>query len=89
MIEVNSDKSFLGKEIKEFCVQNPENPITQTITEKYYADEVEFKPNDKVYYFVDYVSAAESYKECGSLNMYGCSLHRDLEKSPRNKKGVR
>lgn len=89
MIEVNSNKSFLGKEIKEFCTQNSEDHIAQEIAEKYYADDVEFKPNDKVYYFVDYVSAVESYKECGSLNMCGCSLHRDLEKSPRNKKGVR
>lgn len=37
---------------------------------------------------VDYVSAVESYKECGSLNMCGCHLHRDLEKSPRKEKRI-
>ena len=83
MIEVNSDKSYLGKEIREWCNNNPEDYIAQEIMNKYYSDEVKFKPSDRIYYFVEYVSASESYKECGNLNMYGCSLYRDLEKSPR------
>lgn len=83
MIEINSDKSYLGKEIREWCIKNPEDYMAQEIMNKYYSDEVEFKPSDRVYYFVEYVSASESFKECGSLNMYGCSLCRDLEKSPR------
>lgn len=83
MIKVNSDKSYLGKEIREWCIKNPEDDMARDIMNKYYSEYVEFKPSDKVYYFVDYVSVTESYKECGSLNMYGCSLHRDLEKSPR------
>ena len=83
MIEINSDKSYLGKEIREWCIKNPENDMARDIMNKYYSEYVEFKPSDKVYYFVDYVSVTESYKECGSLNMYGCNLYRDLEKSPR------
>jgi len=83
MVEVNSNKSYLGKEIREWCLADTEDANTLEIRRKYYSDEVEFKPSDKVYYFVEYISTAESYKECGSLNMWGCHLHRDLEKSPR------
>lgn len=83
MVEVNSNESYLGKDIREWCMNNTEDSNAVEIREKYYSDEVEFKPSDKVYYFVDYMSASQSYKECGSLNMYGCRLNRDLEKSPR------
>lgn len=83
MVEVNSNESYLGKEIREWCMNNTEDSNAMEIRDKYYSDEVEFKPSDKVYYFVDYMSASQSYKECGSLNMYGCRLNRDLEKSPR------
>ena len=82
MVEVNSNESYLGKDIREWCM-NTEDSNAMEIRYKYYSDEVEFKPSDKVYYFVDYMSARQSYKECGSLNMYGCRLTRDLEKSPR------
>ena len=82
-VEVNSNKSYLGKEIREWCQENPRNIMAQDIMQKYYSEDVEFNPSDKVYYFVNYISSTESYKECGSLNMYGCSLHRDLKKSPR------
>lgn len=82
-IEVNSERSYLGKDIKSWCMADTEDANALEIKRKYYSDEVEFKPSDKVYYFVDYVSTAESYKECGNLNMWGCHLHRDLEKSPR------
>lgn len=83
MIVVNSEKSYLGKDIREWCMNNTEDPYASEIKDRYYSDELEFKPSDKVYYFVDYVSAGQSYKECGSLNMYGCRLNRDLDKSPR------
>lgn len=83
MVEVNSNESYLGKEIREWCMNNIEDSNAMEIRDKYYSDEVEFKPSDKVYYFVDYMSASQSYKECGSLNMCGCRLNRDLEKSPR------
>ena len=83
MVEVNSEKSYLGREIREWCLSNTENEAALEIARNYYSDEVEFKPSDKVYYFVEYVSPSESYRECGSLNMYGCHLQRDLEKSPR------
>lgn len=82
-IEVNSERSYLGKDIKAWCMSETEDANALEIKRKYYSDEVEFKPSDRVYYFVDYVSAAESYKECGSLNMEGCRMYRDLEKSPR------
>lgn len=83
MVKVNSEESYLGKDIRMWCMNNTEDSSAAEIKEKYYSDEVEFKPSDKVYYFVDYMSASQSYKECGSLNMYGCRLSRDLEKSPR------
>ena len=84
MIEVNNfEKSYSGKEIREWCMNNSNDPYAADIKQRYYADEVEYKPSDRVYYFVEYMSASESYKECGSLNMYGCRLHRDTEKSPR------
>jgi hypothetical protein len=83
MVEVNSEKSYLGREIREWCLSNTTDEAASEIARKYYSDEVEFKPSDRVYYFVEYVSPSESYRECGSLNMYGCRLQRDLEKSPR------
>ena len=83
MIEANNDKSYLGKEIREWCMNNPEDNMAQNIMNKYYSDHVEFKPSDKIYYFIDYISATQSFREYGSLYMYGYSLHRDLEKSPR------
>ena len=83
MVEVNSNKSYLGKDIKEWAMRTTENAHALEIRRKYFSDQVEFKPNDKVYYFVDYISTSQSYKECGSLKMWGCHLYRDLEKSPR------
>lgn len=53
MIKVNSDESYLGKEIREWCKSNGEDVATQEVWNKYYSDEVEFKPSDRVYYFVD------------------------------------
>jgi hypothetical protein len=85
-IEVNNKRSYLGKDIKAWCMSETEDTNALEIKRKYYSDDVEFKPSDKVYYFVDYVSATESCKECGSLNMCGCRLYRDLEKSPRKEK---
>lgn len=82
-IKINSETSYLGKDIKAWAMSETENANALEIRRKYYSDEVKFKPSNKVYYFVDYVSTAASYKECGSLNMWGCHLHRDLEKSPR------
>ena len=83
-VKVNSERSYLEKTLKHEI----EDAHALEIKRKYYSDDVEFKPSDRVYYFVDYVSAVESYKECGSLNMCGCHLHRDLEKSPRKEKRI-
>lgn len=82
-IEVNSERSYLGKDIKAWCMSETEDANALEIKQKYYSNDVEFKPSDKVYYFVEYMSTSESYKECGSLNMWECHLIRDLEKSPR------
>lgn len=82
-VKVNSEESYLGKDIREWCMNNTEDSNATEIREKYFSDEVDFKPGDKVYYFVDYISAGQSYKECGSLNMCGCRLIRDTERSPR------
>ena len=87
-VKVNSERSYLGKDIKAWCMDEIEDAHALEIKRKYYSDDVEFKPSDRVYYFVDYVSAVESYKDCGSLNMCGCHLHRDLEKSPRKEKRI-
>ena len=87
MIEINNfEKSYLGKEIRMWCMNNPDNLYASEIKQRYYSDEIEFKPSDKVYYFVEYMSESQSYKECGSLNMAGCRLHRDMERSPRKYK---
>lgn len=82
-IEVNSERSYLGKDIKAWCMSETEDANALEIKRKYYSNDVEFKPSNKVYYFVEYMSISESYKECGSLNMWGWRLIRDLEKSPR------
>lgn len=83
IIKVNSDESYLGKDIKDWCMNNTNDPSAIEIRDKYYSDKVDFKPSDKVYYFIDYMSATQSYKECGSLNMMGHRLIRDSRKSPR------
>ena len=87
MIEINSDVSYLGKDIREWADKNKGNVLesdaANEIWGKYYVDDVEFKPSDKVYYFVEYLSLEQSYKKCGSSNMWGHRLIRDLEKSPR------
>lgn len=82
-ITVNSERSYLGKDIKAWCMNETEDANALEIKQKYYSDDVKFKPSDKVYYFVVHVGTAESYRECGSLKMCGCHLYRDLEKSPR------
>ena len=81
-IEINSENSFLGKDIRNWCF-NSDSVEAYEIRENYYSDNVKYKPNDRVYYFVEYVTTAESYRACGSLNMAGGRLTRDTEKSPR------
>lgn len=84
-IEVNSERSYLGKDIKAWCMGETEDSYALDIREKYYSDEVEFKPSDRVYYYVYYTSTSQAYREYGNLNMWGTHLYRDLEKSPRKK----
>lgn len=82
MIEVNSDISYLGRDIREWCMSS-DDIEAEDIKRKYYSDEVEFKPSDKVYYFVEYMSQSEAAREHRSLFAAGGHLRRDLEKSPR------
>ena len=82
MIEINSDVSYLGKDIKEWCMTS-DTLEAESIKENYYSDEVEFKPSDKVYYFVEYMSDSEAWREHKNLFASGGHLRRDLEKSPR------
>ena len=63
MLTCNTDKSYMGKEIRKWC--NEFKGYTEDATEiyeKYYSEEVKFKPNDKVYYFIEYMSCQQSYK---------------------------
>ena len=85
-IKVNSDISYLGRDIRRWCRDNEFNVMAHDVYVRYYGEGVSYQPSDKVYYFVDYCSESESYRECGSLNMAGCRLRRDLEKSPRRYK---
>ena len=62
-IEINSERSYLGRDIRRWCMSNTEDEKVLEVREKYYSDEVKYKPNDKVYYFVEYMSMSESYKE--------------------------
>ena len=52
-IEVNSERSYLGKDIKAWCISETEDANALEIKQKYYSDDVEFKPSNKVYYFVE------------------------------------
>lgn len=45
MIEINSEKSYLGREIKKWCLNNTEDEAAIEIARNYYSDEVEFKPS--------------------------------------------
>ena len=85
-IEVNSEISYLGRDIRKWCVSSKSDEIAYDCYLRYYGECVSYQPSDKVYYFVDYCSESESLKECGSLNMSGCRLRRDLDKSPRRYK---
>lgn len=83
MIKINGDESYLGKVIREWCEQNKQDPYASEVYRKYYADDVEYKPADNVFYFVEYTSTLQSYRDCGSSKKAGCMLSRDLDKSPR------
>lgn len=89
MIEVNSGISYLGREIKEWCMSiedTTDNACAAEIKRLYFSEDAEYKAVDNVYYFVTYCSTEDSYKSCGSLNMWGARLKRDLEKSPRKRR---
>lgn len=50
-VKVNSERSYLGKDIKAWCMDEIEDAHALEIKRKYYSDDVEFKPSDRVYYF--------------------------------------
>lgn len=91
MIKVNSGESYLGREIRKWCYdQDNKNCIeAEEVRDKYYSKETKYKPNDDVYYFVNYTSPSESYRTTGSLDNWGAKLHRDTDKSPRNKNNIK
>lgn len=81
-IEADNDISYIGKDIRRWCRENSsKEQSAKEIYNKYYAEG--YTPNDEVYYFLEYVSLRDSYKECGSSKMYGYRLVRDIEKSPK------
>lgn len=82
MVEVNSKKSYLGRDIRKWCFST-ESADASDIKQKYYSEEVKFKPNDKAYYFVECKVTTDLYK--GLV----CRLIRDSEKSPKNRVGDR
>lgn len=47
MKSVNSNESYLGKNIREWCMNNTEDSNAMEIREKYYSDEVEFSEEMK------------------------------------------
>ena len=83
MVKVNGDESYLGKDIREWCTQNSEDPDAIGVWDAYYSDNAKHEPSDKVYYFVYYVSTGQAYKESRNLMRTGYFLCRDLDKSPR------
>lgn len=86
-VQINNNISYQGKEIRKWCNDYLHDiPAAAHIYEKYYSDKAKFKPNDHVYYFIEYISSAESYKTCGNLKLEGYRLYRDLDKSPRKTK---
>ena len=81
-VKVNSDESYLGKDIREWCM-NSDDYNAISVVDNYYTN-AKYEPKDDVYYFVDYTSSSESYKICGDpIKLWGCKLRRDLKKSPR------
>lgn len=67
-IKMNSDESYLGKDIRDWCAQNLcKGSLWATyVYITYWSPEVEYHPNDNVYYF-----------------MRAGQLIRDTIKSPR------
>lgn len=79
MITINSDESYTGKQIREEFAED-------SVIQKFFSDEVIYKPKDDVYYFIKYVGEIEAILKTGSNKTAGFQLVRDLEKSPRRKK---
>lgn len=84
-IKINTDKSYLGKDIREWLDNDHEtyNEIKDQIREKYYSDDVKYKPSDEVYYFIEHISLTDSICKVGSTRLAGSRLYRDEMKSPR------
>lgn len=79
---MNSNESYLGKDIRAWA-EYGEDWWARDVYEKYYSDGNKFTPNDKVFYYIDYVNWAEAKMVFGSSIKSGCALRRDLNKSPR------
>lgn len=78
MITINSNESYLGKDIREWCEKNcPE------IKDQYYSQNTKYRPNDDVYYFVNFISLRYPDGNLRVTQRTGFRLDRDLERSPR------
>lgn len=86
-VTINSNKSFLGADIKKWCKINKKNPIAREILNKYYADDRKFKPSQQAYYFIENISTGDTYKATGTTRGVGVKLIRDKEKSPKVQHG--
>ena len=84
-ITINQGKSYLGKDIRKWLDADPDtlNEIKEQLKEKYYSDDVKYKPSDKVYYFIEHISLTDSICQVGSTRLAGSRLYRDETKSPR------
>ena len=53
-IKMNSNESYLGKDVRNWCVENLHkvNIWSVCIYNTYWSPEVEYHPNDNVYYFM-------------------------------------
>ena len=85
-IKVNSDESYLLKDILEWSKENygKDNDATG-IFDKYFSEGLKYDVSSEIYYFVEYMSMLESYKAHGRMSGWGYWLHVDTNKSPRKK----
>lgn len=69
-IKPNSSESYRGKDIREWCENNPENYFAKGIKKAYFSRSKGNQPLDGVYYYVE------------SFPLF--NLIRDYSKSPKH-----
>lgn len=84
LIEINTTKSYLGKDIREWCMTaTTDSAASLEIRRNYYCTESNSQPDDNTWYFIRYISEYEACKIYKDLNMQGYHLIIDQEKSPQ------